>query len=223
MGLSNFFQVRRSGSFEVARHCTSRRPSPRMVSCSGEDRDDAGIKNGGRLNSRQHAASKTPSCVIGAGSRSQRDRQVRPVHQIRTDGMGPVHVSPHSRPRVVLEKHMILAAIEAWRTGIVHPVSLRQQMKLWPQWIASKFLSERGRKLFFTTSIGAAVQCAKGRSRKGRDNKPSAIHKWLSSGRNSGSVRSFTTSSLSATPIPGLSRTTRKPSSSSDTGSVSEV
>src|SRR6202020_917321 len=84
---------------------------------------DAGVKNGGDLNAREHAASEASSRIISTEGRRERNREVLPVNQIGTDGMRPVHVSPYGRARVELEKHVVLAAEKSRRTGIVHPVS----------------------------------------------------------------------------------------------------
>ena len=78
----------------------------------------------------------------------KRNRHVFPVHEIRTDGMRPVHVSPNRSAGIVLEEHMVLAPKEARCAGIVLPVSLGQQMELRPEGIVHEL---------FPSAVGSAA------------------------------------------------------------------
>lgn len=68
--------------------------------------------------------------------------------------MGPVHVTPDGCAGVALEEYMVLTAKKSRCTGIVHPVGLRQQMKLRSQGIAPEPFPEHRRKLFFCRCCG---------------------------------------------------------------------
>src|SRR5271156_4771880 len=103
-----------------------------------------------------------------------------PVSQVRTGGVGPMHISPDRAARIVLEEHMILAAEEARGAGVVHPVGLGQQVELGPQRIVHELLSQRDLLLGFRQQVQGAAKRERG------NEKGSTVHKlasmrWISS------------------------------------------
>ena len=53
-----------------------------------------------------------------------------PVQHVWTYRMRPMHISPDSGTRIVLEEHVVAAIPEDWTIGIVHPVARGKQVKL---------------------------------------------------------------------------------------------
>jgi hypothetical protein len=97
-----------------------------------------------------------------------------PVDQVGTGGVRPMHITPDSAARIVLEEHMVLAAEEARRAGVVHPIGLGQQVELGPQRIVHELFSQRNLLLGF----GQQVQWAGKRGGRERGNEEgSAVHK----------------------------------------------
>ena len=92
--------------------------------------DHAGVKHRRDVHPGEHATGKDAKGIERSRRGRQGDRHVLPMNQVGTYGVVPVHIAPHRGIGVVLEEHMILAAVEARRAGVVHPVVPRQQVKL---------------------------------------------------------------------------------------------
>src|ERR1700722_3050052 len=61
------------------------------------------------------------------------------MHHVRAYRVSPMHIAPHGRIRIQLIKEMILSSPPDRPVGIIHPVPVRKQMILRPQWIIGKF------------------------------------------------------------------------------------
>src|SRR5580658_2842082 len=102
-----------------------------------------------------------------------------------------MHISPDRAAGVVLEEHMVLAAKETRGAGIVHPVGLRQQVELGPQWIVHELLSQRDLLLGFRQQVQGAAK--RGRRERGNE-EGSTVHRlaskaamrWISSAERGG-------------------------------------
>ena len=58
-----------------------------------------------------------------------------PVDHVRRDGVVPVHVSPDGGVRVVLVKHVVLAAPVDGAAGVVHPAAGGLEVEGWALWV----------------------------------------------------------------------------------------
>src|SRR5712691_236882 len=66
------------------------------------------VQNMEPITLRDHAAGEAAILIRAAGRRCQGNRQFLPVHEIRADGMSPVHRAPEGAVRVVLVEEVIL-------------------------------------------------------------------------------------------------------------------
>ena len=62
----------------------------------------------------------------------ERDGQVLPAHEIRADGVAPVHGTPGGAFRIMLIEQMIFAVVEHHAVGIIHPLGRRREVILRP-------------------------------------------------------------------------------------------
>ncbi len=90
---------------------------------------DTGVEDGGGVVMEDGAAGEAAGGVwgrsaIGAGGRGGEGYgEATPVNEVGRGGVGPVHVAPDGGVGVVLVEHVVLAAEEDGRAGIVHPVA----------------------------------------------------------------------------------------------------
>jgi len=87
------------------------------------DRLDAGVEEVRCVVVDDGAAGKAALGVGTAGSGGERYRKALPVHHVGANGVDPVHVSPDGGMRVVLMKHVVLAAPVDGAAGVVHPAA----------------------------------------------------------------------------------------------------
>ncbi len=84
---------------------------------------DAGVDDGGDPVVEDGRPSEDAFGVGAAGRGGDSDRKALPADHVGRDGVGPVHVSPVGGVGVVLMEHVVLAAVEDGRAGVVHPVA----------------------------------------------------------------------------------------------------
>ena len=93
-----------------------------------QDRVVRPVLEPGDVGGVHHAVARPQVARVHAGL--ERDRLLRPVHQVRAGGVPPVHGVPAQPVRVVLVEEVVLPAVEERAVGVVHPAGARAEMEL---------------------------------------------------------------------------------------------